>query len=58
MSITINNNLCIGCGTCEALCPNIFKINQQGKSEIISQTNSACAKNAVKSCPAQAIAIS
>jgi len=57
MSIKIDKNLCIGCGACEALCPDVFKINKQGKSEVISQTNLPCAKNAAESCPMRAIVI-
>ncbi|MFH1233331.1 MAG: ferredoxin [Patescibacteria group bacterium] len=57
MTITINNNLCVGCGACESLCPNVFKINKQGKSEVISQSDFVCAKNAAESCPGQAIEV-
>ncbi|MBA4320916.1 MAG: ferredoxin [Flavobacterium sp.] len=57
MSIKIDQDLCIGCGACESLCPNVFKINQHGKSEVINQTDFACVKNAAESCPAQAIEV-
>ncbi|MDO9399088.1 MAG: ferredoxin [bacterium] len=55
--IIINEDACIGCGACEATCPNVFKINQQGKSEVISQSNFVCAKNAAENCPTQAIEV-
>ena len=57
MSVKVNNDLCIGCGTCEALCPAVFKMNAEGKAEVISQTDEASAKTAVESCPAQAIEV-
>ncbi len=57
MSIKINKDLCIGCGTCEALCPDVFKINIEGKSEVIKEDNFGCAKNAMESCPVQAIEV-
>ena len=57
MSIKVNRELCIGCGTCEALCPAVFKINAEGKAEVISQDDLACAKNAAESCPVQAIEV-
>jgi ferredoxin len=57
MSIKINKDLCIGCGTCEALCPTVFKINTQGKAEVVNQEGAPCAKNAAESCPVQAIEI-
>ena len=56
MSITIDGNLCIGCGSCEALCPQSFKLNNDnGKAEVASQKDLACAKNAAQVCPVQAI---
>ena len=58
MSVNINQELCIGCGACSALCPNSFKLNEDhGKAEIISQEDAECAQNAVNSCPVQAISI-
>ena len=57
MSIKINKDLCIGCGTCEALCPDVFKVNAQGKSEVIKEEDLGCAKNAAESCPVQAIEV-
>ena len=57
MAITVDQNTCIGCGACVSLCPNGFKLNDQGKSEPISQDNLDCAKNASESCPVQAIGV-
>ena len=57
MSVKINNDLCIGCGTCEVLCPAIFKVNAEGKATVINQKETPCAKNAAESCPVQAIEI-
>ena len=58
MSITINKELCIGCGTCIALCPDSFKLDGSGKAEAVNQKDVECAKNAAESCPVQAISIS
>lgn len=55
MSIKVDQEACIGCGTCVALCPNTFKINGEGRSEVASQDDVECAKNAAQSCPTQAI---
>lgn len=67
MSIKVNNDLCIGCGTCEALCPAVFKLNAESKIDVISsasaeatadkQADVECAKNAAESCPTQAIEV-
>lgn len=55
--ITVNQETCIGCGTCVALCPKVFEMNAEGKSTVVSQEDVDCAKNAAASCPVQAIAV-
>ena len=57
MSIKINHDLCIGCGTCEALCPQVFKLNKDGKAEVINKDDLDCARQAAESCPLQAIKV-
>jgi len=57
MSISVDKNLCLGCGTCAAICPDVFVMNAEGKAEVISQENIDCAKNAAASCPTQAILV-
>jgi len=58
MSIVVNKETCIGCGTCVSLCPSGFKMNDDGKSEPITQENLECVKQAVDSCPVKAITVS
>lgn len=56
MSISIDKNLCIGCGACASLCQKNFELNEgEGKAEVISEENTDCAKQAAASCPVQAI---
>ncbi|MCK4554106.1 ferredoxin [Candidatus Parcubacteria bacterium] len=57
MPITIDKDLCIGCGACSAVCPKAFKMSGDNKAEIISQEDSSCVKNAAESCPVQAIKV-
>jgi ferredoxin len=57
MAITVDQNTCIGCGACTSLCPNTFRLNEAGKSEVISQEDTECAKKAAEGCPVQAIKI-
>jgi len=57
MAITVDKETCIGCGSCAALCPNTFQLDQNGKSEVINQDDIACAKGAAESCPVQAIKV-
>jgi ferredoxin len=55
--VKVNEELCIGCGTCEALCPKVFKM-ENGKSKVISEDCEDCdCREAVESCPASAISI-
>lgn len=57
MSISVNKETCIGCGTCVSLCPGGFKLNDEGKSEPITQENIECAQQAADSCPVKAITV-
>ncbi|MEA3464117.1 MAG: ferredoxin [Patescibacteria group bacterium] len=57
MSIIINKDLCIGCGACSAVCPEVFKMSEDNKAEVIGREDSNCVKNAIESCPVQAIKI-
>ncbi|MBI2459074.1 MAG: ferredoxin [Parcubacteria group bacterium] len=57
MVIKVIHDLCIGCGTCEVLCPAVFKLNVEGKVDVISQGDIECAKEAAEGCPTQAIEI-
>jgi len=58
MAIAVDQNTCIGCGACASICSSVFKMNDAGKSDVISQEEGDCAKNALDSCPVQAISIS
>jgi len=55
----VNQELCIGCGTCEALCPEMFKV-ENGKSQVIGESCETAKCNcdeAVSSCPVNAISL-
>ncbi|HNX11338.1 MAG TPA: ferredoxin [bacterium] len=55
--IKVNQDLCVGCGLCANTCPDTFQMNQAGKSEVISQDNTDCARTAAASCPVEAITV-
>ena len=53
--VKIDKTKCIGCGTCQSICPEVFEIGDNGKAKVISQTKSPCIKEAIESCPVEAI---
>lgn len=57
MKITVDENLCIGCGTCESMCPSCFKV-EEGVSKVISQECADCnVQEVADSCPVRAISV-
>jgi ferredoxin len=55
--IKIDKNLCLGCGTCVAIAPKIFKLGTDGKAEVIEPVgdDEKTIKEAIDSCPVNAI---
>lgn len=57
--IKINKEKCIGCGYCTNLCPDVFELGSDGRSQIKKQVdlekNKKCIQEAIESCPVQAI---
>ena len=52
----VDKNACIGCGACASLCPKVFRLGVDGKSEVHdSKDPDACAQRAIDVCPVQAI---
>lgn len=61
MTPIVDQDLCIGCGTCEALCPEVFKMSEEGKAHVIENVDykqhADQIKQSAEACPAQAIKI-
>ncbi len=58
--VTVDKDLCIGCGACTGICSNIFAIGDDGKAEVIAEVTDADQESvqaAADSCPVQAIKI-
>ncbi len=57
MKVTIDKNLCLGCGTCVAIAPKSFKLGNDGKAEVIEPMGDkeTAIKEAIDSCPVSAI---
>lgn len=58
--IKVNQDLCIGCGSCEQIAPEHFELNSEGKSEVKKQYDEKdkdIIEEAVESCPVDAITV-
>ncbi len=59
MNISINNDLCIGCGACESLCPNVFKVEEDEKSHVLMENgvDESIIREIADNCPTQAMTL-
>lgn len=56
----VDEDLCTGCGNCEAICPEVFKLGEDGKSQVINPDGcgeAGCCEEAAESCPVEAITL-
>jgi ferredoxin len=55
----VDPDLCIGCGLCSDLCPDIFELGDDGLAHVIVEEvdDLDCATEARDSCPVEAISI-
>ncbi|WP_407305762.1 ferredoxin [Desulfosporosinus sp. SB140] len=55
------NSDCIGCAACEAICPQVFRMNSYGIAEAyinpVPQDAERLTKDAANSCPVEAITV-
>jgi len=69
MKIALEKSKCIGCGTCAALCAEVFEIGDDGKAHLkgsqpaeeleeLELKNVSCVKDAIDACPVQCIKLS
>lgn len=61
MKAFVDKDTCIGCGLCEAVCPKVFRMNDEGVAEAIEANLDDSvieeAKEAQTQCPVEAITI-
>ncbi|NTU71848.1 MAG: ferredoxin [Coriobacteriia bacterium] len=61
MKPRVDEDLCIGCGSCEDLCPDVFRVEDDGYSHVITPEPGAeqygCVRDAADACPTGAISI-
>ena len=60
MQVTIDKELCSGCGLCAETCPDVFEMTDdiaKVKVNPVPANAEACCKEASEGCPAEAIKI-
>jgi len=55
--VKVDKEKCIGCGLCESMCPEVFKIGSDGKSSVKNPKGKCNLKEVADSCPVQAIIV-
>ena len=58
MKVTVNQDMCISCGACEAICPSVFAVGDEGaevKASVIPEEEIENATEALTGCPVSAI---
>lgn len=58
MKPTVDQELCIGCGACQEICPEVFEV-QDDKAEVIgpNRCDTCQCEEAMASCPVDAITL-
>jgi len=55
MAIKVDKKKCVGCGACVSICPQVFELGKDGKAQVKAQKKIPCVKEAIDSCPVEAI---
>jgi ferredoxin len=57
--VFVDKDLCVGCGLCTAVCDEVFRMDSEGKADVLMDSNpdQPCVKEAIDGCPAEAISI-
>ena len=59
MKVSVNKDLCIGCGACAAIAPDVFEIGDEGFAEVKGEVTEEIkddVTDALEGCPTGAIA--
>lgn len=61
MKATVDRDLCIGCGLCAEICPEVFEMDDESIAQVIVDVipleAEETAREAAASCPVEAIKI-
>jgi len=56
----VDPDLCIGCGLCSEICPEVFEMGDDGIAHVIDASgceDAGCCEEAADSCPTDAISL-
>lgn len=69
VKVSIDQETCTGCGTCVALCGDVFELGDTGKAQLVEEYQESgpaagsvsddvdCTESAAQSCPVDAISV-
>ena len=58
MKFEVDKDICIGCGACQAICPDVFEIDDDGLAKVVTNPNEEILEDAIdakEGCPVNAI---
>ena len=59
MKLEVDKDICIGCGACAAICPDVFEIDEDGLAiSVVNEINEEVKEDAIdakEGCPVNAI---
>jgi len=69
VEVTIDQDMCTGCGTCEALCGDVYELDEAGLAQLVEEYRGDdpttgtvpddvdCTETGAESCPVDAISV-
>ncbi len=61
MKVKVNQDACIGCGACAAICDTVFELDDEGlsitKKDEVEEDEEQAVRDSADSCPTGAIAV-
>ncbi|HBG08977.1 MAG: ferredoxin [Limnochordia bacterium] len=60
MNPKVDHDLCIGCGVCSDVCPEVFEMGDDGLAHVKADANceaAGCCQEAADQCPTEAISL-